>query len=230
MPEEINRVVVDQLADILFTPSIDGDDNLAREGIPKDRIFFVGNVMIDTLVRLLPIADAEFPKLKADLFLDSFGLITLHRPANVDDEDVFLPLMEVLDSMSCQLPLIFPAHPRTRSRWSARLAKCNRNLRIIDPLGYLQFLALQKNAKIVITDSGGIQEETTYLGTPCLTVRKNTERPVTLTLGTNVLIGHDWELLRMRFNGVLTEGCRQTIRPPLWDGHASDRIAEIISR
>jgi UDP-N-acetylglucosamine 2-epimerase (non-hydrolysing) len=230
MPEEINRVVTDQLADILFTPSVDGDSNLEREGIAKDKVFCVGNVMIDTLVRLLPSAEAEFYELKRKLSLDSFGMITLHRPGNVDNEAVFLPLLDVLDSLSDQLPLLFPVHPRTRHRWSDRLAKCNKNLRVIEPLGYLGFLGLQKHAKVVITDSGGIQEETTYLCTPCLTVRENTERPITLTLGTNVLVGHDWERLGREFYKALHEDRDSKIPPPLWDGCAADRIAEILSR
>jgi len=230
MPEEINRLVTDQLADLLFTPSADGDENLAREGIAKKKIFLVGNVMIDTLVRFLPQADELFPKLKAELSLDSFGLVTLHRPSNVDDEATFLPMLEVLDGLSRELPLVFPVHPRTRQKWAAQLEQCNSNLHAIEPQGYLEFLALQKNAKVVITDSGGIQEETTYLGTPCLTLRENTERPITVTLGTNVLIGRDWELLRKGFHEALKGGRKQAGRPPLWDGRAAERIAEILTR
>jgi UDP-N-acetylglucosamine 2-epimerase (non-hydrolysing) len=126
--------------------------------------------------------------------------------------------------------LIFPVHPRTRQKWSAELQRCNPNLRAIAPLGYLEFLALQKNATVVITDSGGIQEETTFLGTPCLTLRENTERPITVTLGTNTLIGRDWELLRTTFHKALNNGHQQMVHPPLWDGKASERIAEILSR
>jgi len=229
MPEEINRLVTDQLADLLFTPSADGDENLAREGVAKEKVFLVGNVMIDTLIRFLPKADEMYPKLKSELSLDSFGLITLHRPSNVDEESTFLPMLQVLDSLSKELPLIFPVHPRTRQKWSAHLKQCNQNLRAIEPLGYLEFLALQKHAKVVITDSGGIQEETTYLGTPCLTLRENTERPITVTHGTNVLIGRDWELLRKYFHAALSGECKQTQCPPLWDGKASERIAEIIA-
>jgi UDP-N-acetylglucosamine 2-epimerase (non-hydrolysing) len=230
MPEEINRLVTDQLADMLFTPSTDGDDNLAREGIAKEKVFFVGNVMIDTLIRLLPRADEAFSKLKEKLSLDSFGLITLHRPANVDDPSVFLPMLKELDCLSRDLPLIFPVHPRTRQKWSAQLEQCSPHLRVIEPLGYLEFLGLQKNATIVITDSGGIQEETTYLGTPCLTLRENTERPITVTVGTNVLIGSDWALLRKQFCRALSGGFKEAGRPPLWDGKASERIAAILSR
>jgi UDP-N-acetylglucosamine 2-epimerase (non-hydrolysing) len=230
MPEEINRLVTDQLADILFTPSADGDANLAREGIEEKKVFLVGNVMIDTLIQFLPEADAVFPKLQAVLSLDSFGLVTLHRPSNVDDESSFLPMLEVLDEMSRELPLIFPVHPRTRTKWSTQLKRCNPNIQVIEPLGYLEFLALQKNARVVITDSGGIQEETTYLGTPCLTLRENTERPITVTLGTNVLIGRDWILLRKKFREALNSDHKQTRHIPLWDGKASERIAEILTR
>jgi UDP-N-acetylglucosamine 2-epimerase (non-hydrolysing) len=229
MPEEINRLVTDQLADLLFTPSADGDENLAREGVAREKIFLVGNVMIDTLIQFLPKADEIFPQLKAELSLDAFGLVTLHRPSNVDDEATFLPMLQVLDRLSRELPLIFPVHPRTRQKWSEELAQCSPNLRAIEPLGYLEFLALQKNAKVVITDSGGIQEETTYLGTPCLTLRENTERPITVTLGTNVLIGRDWELLREKFHEALSGGRKQMDHPPLWDGRASERIAEILT-
>jgi UDP-N-acetylglucosamine 2-epimerase (non-hydrolysing) len=229
MPEEINRLVTDQLADLLFTPSIDGDQNLLREGVPKERIHFVGNVMIDTLVQLLPKAEHLFSQLSKDLSLDSFGLVTLHRPSNVDDEKVFLPMLEALDNLSKQLVLVFPVHPRTRAKWSSRLDQSNSNLRVVDPMGYLEFLALQKHARLVITDSGGIQEETTYLGVPCFTLRHNTERPVTVTLGTNLLIGHDWQLLESEFAKALNGGRRAGRVPPLWDGNASRRIAQIIS-
>ena len=230
MPEEINRLVTDQLADFLFTPSIDGDENLAREGIATEKVFLVGNVMIDTLIQFLPKADDIFPELKDKLSLNAYGLVTLHRPANVDEESTFLPMLQALDSLSEKLPLIFPVHPRTRQKWSAQLERCSPHLRVIDPLGYLEFLALQKNATVVITDSGGIQEETTYLGTPCLTLRENTERPITVTQGTNVLIGRNWDLLRSRFDDALSAGHKHECRPPLWDGKASERIADILTR
>jgi UDP-N-acetylglucosamine 2-epimerase (non-hydrolysing) len=230
MPEEINRLVTDQLSDLLFTPSSDGDENLKREGMAADKIFLVGNVMIDTLVQFLPRAEELFTGLKQRLSLNRFGLVTLHRPSNVDDEAVFLPMLKVLDELSRDLPLVFPVHPRTRDRWSQQLKECNPNLRTVEPLGYLEFLALQKYASVVITDSGGIQEETTYLGTPCLTLRENTERPITITAGTNVLIGRDWKMLREEFARALN-GHRQPRAPiPLWDGHASDRIAEVLAR
>ena len=230
MPEEINRMITDRLADFLFTPSIDGDENLAREGIAKEKVFMVGNVMIDTLIRFLPKADDAFPALKEKLSLNSFGLVTLHRPSNVDEESSFFPMLRVLDELSENLPLVFPVHPRTRQKWSARLQQCRSKLQVIEPLGYLEFLALQKHATVVITDSGGIQEETTYLGTPCLTLRENTERPITVTQGTNVLIGRNWELLRSRFHEALNGARKVECRPPLWDGKASDRIAEILTQ
>ena len=230
MPEEINRLVTDQLSDLLFTPSPDGDENLKREGVAAEKIFLVGNVMIDTLVQFLPKAEELFGGLKERLLLDRFGLVTLHRPSNVDDEEVFLPMLQVLDDLSRDLPLIFPVHPRTRDRWSQQLKQCNPNLRTIEPLGYLEFLALQKHASVVITDSGGIQEETTYLGTPCLTLRENTERPITIKAGTNVLIGRDWEKLREEFAKSLNGSRKRSGEISLWDGHASDRIAEILLR
>jgi UDP-N-acetylglucosamine 2-epimerase (non-hydrolysing) len=139
-------------------------------------------------------------------------------------------MLKALDELSRDLPLIFPVHPRTRDRWSEQLKQCNPNLRTVEPLGYLEFLALQKHAAVVVTDSGGIQEETTYLGTPCLTLRENTERPITITSGTNVLIGRDWRMLREEFAKTLNGHRKQGSQIPLWDGHASDRIAEVISR
>ena len=230
MPEEINRIVTDQLSDLLFTPSPDGNENLKREGVPDEKVFLVGNVMIDTLVQFLPKAEELFGGLRERLSLDRFGLVTLHRPSNVDDESVFLPMLKVLNELSRDLPLIFPVHPRTRDRWSEQLGQCNPNLRTIEPLGYLEFLALQKHASLVLTDSGGIQEETTYLGTPCLTLRENTERPITVTSGTNVLIGRNWKMLGEEFARALNGSRKQGAQIPLWDGHASDRIAEVLSR
>jgi UDP-N-acetylglucosamine 2-epimerase (non-hydrolysing) len=229
MPEEINRLLTDQLANLLFTPSADADINLSREGISPDRIFFVGNVMIDTLVYLLPEAERTFDDLKEKVGLDQYGLVTLHRPSNVDSDHHFLPLIEILAELSMDLPLIFPVHPRTRARWSERLHHTPSSFHVVDPLGYIEFLALQKHATLVITDSGGIQEESSYLGVPCLTLRDNTERPVTVTMGTNVLIGRNWDLLRQTFYSALQGQRTPQGLPPLWDGHASDRIAEVIS-
>jgi len=230
MPEEINRLLTDQLADMLFTPSSDGNENLAREGIAKEKIFLVGNVMIDTLIRFLPKAEEIFPKLQEELSLDHYGLVTLHRPSNVDDEATFLPMLKALSELSCELPLVFPVHPRTSQRWAAELGQAGPGLRVIDPLGYLEFLALQQRASVVITDSGGIQEETTYLGTPCFTLRENTERPITITHGTNLLIGRDWEKLRKGFHAALNGSRGRKEPPPLWDGKAAERIAAILTQ
>lgn len=230
MPEEINRIVTDHLSDLLFTPSADGNENLAQEGVPAEKIFLVGNVMIDTLIQFLPQAENLYPALSDTLSLDQFGLVTLHRPSNVDDGAVFLPMLKRLDELSEQLPLIFPVHPRTRDRWAVELKACNPRLRAIDPLGYLEFLALQKHAKVVITDSGGIQEETSFLGTPCLTLRENTERPITITNGTNVLIGHDWDAFGREFAKALRNNHKKSSQIPLWDGKASERIAEVLLR
>jgi UDP-N-acetylglucosamine 2-epimerase (non-hydrolysing) len=177
MPEEINRVVTDQLADLLLTPSLDGNENLQREGISEHRIRFVGNVMIDTLVSLLPKVQSRLP----DDLPPRYVLVTMHRPSNVDDSIFLGELLQALDEISHDLPVIFPIHPRTRRRIADFGLKLSNDgqMRLTEPLSYLQFLALQSKAATVISDSGGIQEETTYLGVPCLTVRENTERPVT---------------------------------------------------
>src|SRR5258708_1113417 len=173
MPEETNRIITDHLADLLFTPSEDGDLNLSREGISRDKIHLVGNVMIDSLVRLLPLA----MKCKSNGFPDGYALVTLHRPSNVDDDQVLRRILECMTSVSAELGVVFPVHPRTRQR-IRQFGIDTSNLHLLEPLPYIDFLALQAKAAVVITDSGGIQEETTYLGVPCLTLRQNTERPI----------------------------------------------------
>lgn len=223
MPEEINRLVTDQLADMLFTPSEDGDENLRREGIPADKIFRVGNVMIDSLVRLLPAARktriAELP--------ERYALVTLHRPANVDDRVTLQGILESLLEVNRDLAVVFPAHPRTRKRIED-LGLNAGQLRLLDPCPYVDFLGLQSRATVVITDSGGIQEETTYLDVPCLTVRENTERPITVSMGTNVLVGRDRDKLRTELSKVLAGQAKKGTVPPLWDGHAGERIAGVV--
>jgi UDP-N-acetylglucosamine 2-epimerase (non-hydrolysing) len=223
MPEEINRLVTDQLSDLLFTPSEDGDENLRREGIPAEKIFRVGNVMIDSLVRLLPVAR----KTKIDGLPDRYALVTLHRPANVDDSVTLKGILESLLEVNRDLAVVFPAHPRTRKR-IADFGLNAGQLRLLDPLPYVDFLGLQSRATVVITDSGGIQEETTYLGVPCLTVRENTERPITVSMGTNVLVGRDREKLRSELSRVLGGQAKKGTVPPLWDGCAGERIADIL--
>ena len=235
MPEEINRLLTDQLSDLLFTPSADGDENLLRENIPAEKIHLVGNVMIDTLVWFLPKAAEYFP---AGL-PKPYALVTLHRPSNVDDLPWLSELLAALADLSARLKIVFPVHPRTRQRLAELNADLNATpqLRLVDPLPYLEFLALQQNAALVITDSGGIQEETTFLGVPCLTVRENTERPITVTMGTNQLVGRSVEKLRAAATEILEKvsegGSSQEAnhtRVPLWDGHAAQRIAQIIMR
>ncbi len=222
MPEEINRIVTDQLADLLLTPSADGDENLAAEGLPRERIRLVGNVMIDTVVRLLPDARTRWPKWN----LDRFALVTLHRPSNVDDVAKLVKLLELLAQISRELPVVFPIHPRTADSVRRAGFAFPETMTVLEPLGYLDFLALQERATVVVTDSGGVQEETTFLGIPCLTLRTNTERPVTVTIGTNVLVGDDLELLRASVRDVIAGRAKRGAIPPLWDGRASERIAD----
>jgi len=225
MPEEVNRLVTDRLADLLFTPSADGDQNLQAEGVEVGKIHLVGNVMIDSLIRLLPSAMAS-PK---DGLPDQYALVTLHRPSNVDGMATLKGILEVLLEVSAQLHVIFPVHPRTRQRM-ASLGMNATKLHLLEPLPYIEFLALQRRAKVVITDSGGIQEETTYLGVPCLTLRNNTERPITVDLGTNVLVGQEVGKLRSELTKILEGNAKSGVIPPLWDGHAGERIAEIFCK
>jgi len=230
MPEEINRLLTDQLADLLFTPSADGDANLLREGIAAEKIHLVGNVMIDTLVHLLPAVERSDVSKRLGLKRKGYGLVTLHRPSNVDEPATLLQLMGALAQIAADLPLIFPVHPRTRQKLAAlSFPMDDPRLQCVDPLSYLDFLALQCDATVVITDSGGVQEETTYLRVPCLTVRENTERPVTVTLGTNTLVGHDMDRLRLETQSILRGAIRQSHIPPLWDGKAGERIADVIT-
>jgi UDP-N-acetylglucosamine 2-epimerase (non-hydrolysing) len=225
MPEEINRLVTDQLSELLFTPSADADQNLAREGIDVRKIHLVGNVMIDTLARLLPLAE------KVAVPSSPYVLVTLHRPSNVDDLSWLRELLAVLSDAASRMKVLFPVHPRTRARISEMQAvPSSTNLELQNPLPYLEFLALQKSAAAVITDSGGIQEETTYLGVPCLTVRENTERPVTITMGTNVLVGRDLQRLSRELANSLAAGTGKRQPVPLWDGRAAQRIKAIIAR
>jgi len=225
MPEEINRLCTDQLADLLFTPSEDGDKNLEREGIAASKIHRVGNVMIDSLVRLLPAAAGK----NLNGLPDRYVLVTLHRPANVDNDQTLKRILGYLLELNSQLKVVFPVHPRTRQR-IADFGFDASQLDLREPLPYIEFLALQRRATVVVTDSGGIQEETTYLKVPCLTLRNNTERPVTVTLGTNILVGQDGEKLRSELTKVLQGKPKQGTIPPLWDGRAGQRIAEILSK
>ena len=225
MPEEINRLITDQLADLLFTPSEDGNQNLLREGIPEERVHLVGNVMIDTLVHMLPLCESHLPQ----GLPSKFALVTMHRPSNVDDSEWLSLMLRTLTDLSSEIDIVFPIHPRTRERVQRLKLSGTERIQWMEPASYLTFLALQKNATLVITDSGGIQEETTFLGVPCLTMRENTERPVTVTIGTNQLVGRDFTRLKTEFRKILSGEAKRGSLPPLWDGHAADRIAAVLA-
>jgi UDP-N-acetylglucosamine 2-epimerase (non-hydrolysing) len=228
MPEEINRVLTDQLSDWLYTSCEDAEANLLAEGIAKDRIVFAGNVMIDSLLTQSDRARQEDVLERFDLNAGAYALATLHRPSTVDDPQVFGPILDELAVLSERMPVIFPVHPRTRARLDAMagVSFAPDRLRLVEPMGYHAFLRLTMDARMVITDSGGIQEETTYLGVPCLTVRENTERPVTITEGTNQLVGLDPHRLRDGITAIVGGVVKKGRKPMGWDGKASLRIAE----
>jgi len=234
MPEEINRLLTDAISDLLFCTEQSGVDNLRREGVADEKVFLVGNVMIDTLLRNRDKAEAS--SILADLHLAAGGyaVLTLHRPSNVDDPAVFGRLLDALEVVQRDMPVVFPVHPRTRNNLAATgsplgpRVKAMGNLRLIDPAGYLDFLKLMASARIVLTDSGGIQEETTILQVPCLTLRENTERPVTAEVGSNRVVGTDPETIIAAYRDVLAGRCRTPQTPPLWDGRAAERIAAIL--
>ena len=227
MPEEINRVLTDQISDLLFITEKSALANLQREGIDPARVEFVGNVMIDTLYRNLERAVPSSQTLGAAL--PAYAVLTLHRPSNVDDPATLSALLDVIGEINAVLPVVLPLHPRTRGNIEkfGLAAKINA-LRILPPLGYLDMLGLMRDARLVLTDSGGIQEETTALGVPCLTLRDNTERPITLSEGTNTLVGADPAAIRAAFDQVMTNGGRAGCIPEYWDGRAAMRIAHTL--
>ncbi|MGH7380765.1 MAG: non-hydrolyzing UDP-N-acetylglucosamine 2-epimerase [Candidatus Methylomirabilales bacterium] len=232
MPEEINRVLTDALADYLFTHSPDADENLRREGVPEERIFRVGNVMIDTLREYEAVARARDVAGRLGLQAGGYAVCTLHRPSNVDDPGTLRTVVEILAELQSECPIVFPMHPRTRTRLEmfglADVLLEQKNLRAIDPLGYLDFIGLMATAALVLTDSGGVQEETTALGVPCLTMRECTERPVTVTLGTNAVVGTDPNRILAAARRVLKRDWPCGILPEGWDGHAAERIAAVL--
>jgi UDP-N-acetylglucosamine 2-epimerase (non-hydrolysing) len=223
MPEEVNRVVTDRVSDYLLAPSSDAVENLFREGYRDDQVHLVGNVMVDTLFSNLERAQQRPILAELGLRPREYGLVTAHRPANVDD-DTLVVLLGALEEVARELPLVFPIHPRTRRKLRDRPRQ---GLIIIDPVGYLDFLAMEASARLVLTDSGGVQEETTVLGVPCLTLRDNTERPITLTEGTNRLVGGDPNRIVAEARIVLRDGVERRC-PNLWDGKAGERVAEVI--
>ena len=229
MPEEINRLVTDQLSDLLFTPSADADENLLREGIAQEKIRRVGNIMIDSLVKLLPQTEEVTSVDNGFDLSKAYGLVTLHRPANVDVPESLTRILSVLSELSQSIPLFFPMHPRTQQQIKGLDISLRSQVKIVDPVGYVQFLALQRHAAFVVTDSGGVQEETTYLGVPCLTLRENTERPVTVEQGTNTLVGNDLTLLESEVERILDGKPKKGIVPALWDGRTGGRIASLLS-
>ncbi len=234
MPEEINRVVTDQIAELLFTTERDANENLLREGVDEAKIHFVGNVMIDTLLRHKEQALVLNTLKEYQLEASGYALLTLHRPPNVDTPETLAGILYALAEIQSHLPIIFPAHPRTMKRiaefgFKDQLAAMP-NLRIIDPLGYLAFLNLMTNARLMLTDSGGIQEETTILGVPCLTLRENTERPVMVTQGTNKIAGNDPGNILSETLKILQGSNKSGNVPELWDGQAAERLINVISQ
>jgi UDP-N-acetylglucosamine 2-epimerase (non-hydrolysing) len=232
MPEEINRIVTDSISDLLWTPSPDGDENLLREGVAADKIEQVGNIMLDSFELLRPSIEAEARARALGLPKQGYGVVTLHRPSNVDDRAQLATIVGKLVAIAQALPLVFPVHPRTRQRLAdfgllERLQNASA-IRLTEPLSYVAFMSLVVDSRLALTDSGGVQEETSYLGIPCLTLRENTERPVTVTLGTNQLTTParvDEDVAR-----VLGQPARTECRIPLWDGHTADRVAASLQR
>ncbi len=233
MPEEINRILTDAISDYLFCSEQSGVDNLLHEGMPKEKIFFVGNVMIDTLLKNKAKADASTILETLGLEPRRYAVLTLHRPSNVDDPSAFERILRAIEAIQREMPVIFPVHPRTRNNLEGsplgRRMREARNLRMMEPAGYLEFLKLMSSARLMLTDSGGIQEETTILGVPCLTLRENTERPITVKLGGSRLVGSDTEKIVSAYHDVMSGAFRQQGTPELWDGRAAQRIAAILA-
>jgi UDP-N-acetylglucosamine 2-epimerase (non-hydrolysing) len=224
MPEEINRICTDAISDLLFTTDRGAGENLLREGVSPEKIKFVGNTMIDTLLRHIGLA-RELP-LPAGLAGQRYAVLTLHRPANVDCEDTLAGIMEAIGGIADRIPIVFPVHPRTAGKLNG--SSRHPNLRVVEPMSYFAFLGLVAHSRMVLTDSGGIQEETTVLGIPCITLRENTERPITCEMGTNTLVGRDPARIGAAAAAVLEAPPPSPRQPELWDGRAADRIVELL--
>jgi UDP-N-acetylglucosamine 2-epimerase (non-hydrolysing) len=230
MPEEVNRMVTDRLADLLLTPSRDADENLLAEGTPAGKIHLVGNVMIDTLHRHLPLATLERVRGRVPVGDGPYAVLTLHRPSNVDVRETLSGILEAVGRVASRMPVVFPVHPRTRNRLREfGLEDGLAGVVLTEPLGYIDFLAITSHAQLILTDSGGLQEESTALGIPCLTLRENTERPVTVTHGTNRIVGTRTADILAGVEVALRPGAPRPI-PELWDGRAAGRVAEVITR
>jgi len=234
MPEEINRMVTDTLSDYLFVTEQSGIDNLRKEGITDEKVFFTGNVMIDSLVYFLEKAKKSNILNQLDINSDEYALVTLHRPSNVDVKENFEKLLNAFSEVEQDLKIVFPIHPRSRKMLSNfgldEKIKSMKKLKLLDPIGYLDFMKLMHSAKLVLTDSGGIQEETTFFGIPCITLRENTERPVTIDVGTNILVGSDTDLVISEAKKVINGEAKKGQIPELWDGKAAERIVSIIEK
>ena len=234
MPEEINRILTDAISDYLFTTCCDANDNLLKEGIPKKKIHFVGNVMIDTLLNEIDKASGSDILDKLNLKSKNYAVLTLHRPSNVDDKETFVRILDAFEEIQKKINIVFPIHPRTKKRIEefglAHKVKNMANFKIIEALGYLDFLKLMSDAKFVLTDSGGIQEETTILKIPCITLRETTERPITVTEGTNIIVGNNKEEIIKESLQIIKGKEGKSKIPELWDGKAAERIVNILSR
>lgn len=232
MPEEINRVLTDSISDYLFVTEKSGMSNLTEEGVSSEKIFFTGNVMIDSLINYLPKADNSNIHEQFGISKGEYVLVTLHRPSNVDIFEQAVKLRDLLNTISEKGKIIFPMHPRTLNNWKKfdLINSLNSNIKITEPIGYIDFLSLTKNAELILTDSGGIQEESTYLGVQCITLRTSTERPITVEIGTNQLLGTDLPKAQAAALNVLSGELKQGNIPELWDGNSAKRIAEIIAQ
>jgi UDP-N-acetylglucosamine 2-epimerase (non-hydrolysing) len=234
MPEEINRILTDSIADMLFCTEQSGVDNLRREGVIEDRVFLSGHVMIDTLLEHRKEAESSTILKKLNINGSGHALLTLHRPRNVDDPSVFQGILRAIEVVQKDMPVVFPVHPRTRNNLREMGIDCHSDnlskLLMVEPLGYLDFLKVMSCARLVLTDSGGVQEETTALKVPCLTLRDNTERPATIDFGSNQVVGTKPEAILQAYQKLKSEGPADYRRPPLWDGHAAERIVETIAQ